>query len=242
MDLSAARTLGLSLLREHGLHDWTLVFDNAKARFGVCRDERRQIGLSRRLTSLSTEDDVRETLLHEIAHALVGKQHGHNEVWRRTAVSIGASGERCGERLPGSEGPWEGRCPNGHVSHQHKRPTRVKSCGLCSPGFDPTLILDWTYRGQPAPMLGAYLDELASIQDKAGLPRTAATAGRQTAVTMRPGAQVVITGDDRYAGLTGVVARKARTRYHVHTSQGVLTVPPGRLRPLDDTPTGETTS
>ena len=39
--------------------------------------------------------DIDDTLLHEIAHALVGKAHGHDQVWQAKAVALGCSGRRC---------------------------------------------------------------------------------------------------------------------------------------------------
>ena len=44
MDLTDAAALGRRLLDQHGLDDWTLVFDRAKRRAGVCRSSRRRSG------------------------------------------------------------------------------------------------------------------------------------------------------------------------------------------------------
>src|SRR3954468_12751994 len=95
MDLQEARRLATALMAEHGLSGWRLVLDSAKTRAGVCRAQRKEIGLSRHLTALHAEPEVRDTVLHEIAHALVGPAHGHDEVWRATALRIGCSGRRC---------------------------------------------------------------------------------------------------------------------------------------------------
>ncbi len=95
MEVQQALAMGRRLLREHGLDGWTVVADRAKTRAGVCRFARRQIGISGPLTALHSEGEVRDTVLHEIAHALVGPEHGHDAVWRATAVRIGCSGERC---------------------------------------------------------------------------------------------------------------------------------------------------
>ena len=95
MEVTRALAVGRRLLREHGLDDWTIVADRAKTRAGVCRFARRQIGLSAPITALHYEDEVLDTILHEIAHALVGPQHGHDAVWRAKAREIGCSGERC---------------------------------------------------------------------------------------------------------------------------------------------------
>ena len=39
--------------------------------------------------------EIKNTILHEIAHALVGPKHGHNEIWKQKALEIGCDAERC---------------------------------------------------------------------------------------------------------------------------------------------------
>ena len=234
MDLAQARRLAAELMAQHGLDDWHFVFDNARARFGVCRPARREIGLSRRLTVSSTEDEVRNTLLHEIAHALVGPEHGHDEVWRAKAVSLGSDGRRTDDLPDGAEGPWEGRCPAGHVIHQHRRPTRVRSCKRCEPdAFDPHAIYEWTWRGQSAPMLSAYLVELAQIQRRYGLPATSETEGLQDVQPLQVGTAVVIVDDPTYAGTRGTIVERKRTRYVVRVEGGSLRVPFAMVRQME---------
>jgi hypothetical protein len=41
------------------------------------------------------EARVKNTLMHEIAHAIVGPGHGHNHVWRSKAIELGSDGQRC---------------------------------------------------------------------------------------------------------------------------------------------------
>ena len=104
MEVTRALATGRRLLREHGLHDWSIVADRAKTRAGVCRFAQRQIGLSAPLTTLHSDDEVLDTILHEIAHALVGPQHGHDAVWRAKAREIGCSGERPSRASGGGQG------------------------------------------------------------------------------------------------------------------------------------------
>ena len=164
MEVTRALATGRRLLREHGLHDWSIVADRAKTRAGVCRFSKRQIGLSAPLTTLHSEDEVLDTILHEIAHALVGPQHGHDAVWRAKAREIGCSGERCvssdAARVPGD---WVGRCPAGHEKTRHRAPTRLMSCGLCARRFDQRHLFTWSYRGRPATLPPAYTAQLAAL-------------------------------------------------------------------------------
>jgi hypothetical protein len=85
MILKDAEALAQQLMSEHGLSHWHFEFDRAVRRFGFCMYGIRTITLSRKFTLLNSEPEVRNTILHEIAHALVGPNHGHDKVWRTNA-------------------------------------------------------------------------------------------------------------------------------------------------------------
>lgn len=148
MQLTEAKKLALNLMREHKLLNmgWTFEFDNARRRFGVCRYRPKSIGLSKHLVSLNDEARVRNTILHEIAHALVGPGHGHNHVWRRKAIEIGCDGQRCysSHKVETPESRYIATCSNcGHIHKRHKMTNTLKysniSCGKCSGGrYNPT--------------------------------------------------------------------------------------------------------
>ncbi|MEI5673085.1 MULTISPECIES: SprT-like domain-containing protein [unclassified Nocardioides] len=219
MDLDEAARMGRALMAEHGLRGWTLVFDRAKRRAGICRYDRRQIGLSAPLTELHDEADVRDTVLHEIAHALVGVRHGHDAVWRATARRIGCSGERCVSReAPELEGAWVGTCPAGHRVTRHRRPDRPAACRRCGPTFDLAHLLAWTHHGETVAMSPAYETQLRRLRAR---PVPAA----HPAVVLRPGERARVVAQGRYHGTVGSVVKRGRTRYHLHTPIGVLTVP-----------------
>jgi hypothetical protein len=216
MDLRAALALGRELLDLHGLDDWTIELDRAKTRAGTCRPRTRTITLSGYLTQLHPESEVRDTILHEIAHALVGVRHGHDAVWRAKGLEIGCSGDRCSsEDAPRLEGPWAGTCSRGHVVTRHKRPTRVGLCGRCR-GPEHERLLQWTFAGERVPMHPNYVAELEAFLR--GRPQHA--PGRIPA-----GEVVRVRGSGRYAGAVGPIVKRGRTRYHVRVSGGILTVP-----------------
>lgn len=136
MDLNDAHLMARNLMREHGLTNWNFQFDNASRRFGQCRFGRREITLSRSLTYLNDESKVRDTILHEIAHALAGPGAGHGPVWVRTARSIGCSGDRCYSeaQVITPEAPWIGTCPScGSQKKQHRLTDKAKrvACKRC---------------------------------------------------------------------------------------------------------------
>lgn len=96
MTLRETREMALALMAQHGLtaKGWTFTFDRARCRLGCADFAKREIRLSAPLTLLNP-DKVRDTILHEIAHALVGLKAGHNYLWQHVARQIGATPERC---------------------------------------------------------------------------------------------------------------------------------------------------
>jgi predicted SprT family Zn-dependent metalloprotease len=240
VQIDDAAELARRLMDLHGLTDWSIDFDNAKTRAGVCRSHRQQIGLSRPLTRLHTADEVRETILHEIAHALVGAHHRHDAIWRAKALQIGCSGQRCISSTNGAvPADWVGTCPAGHRVTRHRRPQRVQSCGLCSVTFHPDALFEWTFRGHEAAMPPRFVAEVAAIRARRQPAAAAAETGgmRQPGPAAGPaqltnGTTVMILGVGRYRGVTGRITKRARTRYHVQTADGLITVPFHLVKPL----------
>jgi hypothetical protein len=224
MDVQQALAMGRRLVREHGLEGWQVVADGAKTRAGVCRFGRRQIGISAPLTALHDEAEVRDTLLHEIAHALVGPEHGHDAVWRARAVAIGCSGERCvSPDAPRVVGDWVGRCPAGHERHRHRAPTRLMSCGTCSGRFDARHLLTWTFKGHPVTMPPAYARALAELH-----ARTEAGARRRA---LRLGDVVEVRAPGPWQGRRGEVELVGAVRVQVRVDGDLVSLPLEAVRP-----------
>ena len=144
-ELNEVRKVAVELMHQHNLHSWSFEFDNASRRFGRCNYTLKKITLSKKLSSVNDINRVKNTILHEIAHAIVGHEHGHDDVWRDKAISIGCNGERCfsSRNTILVESKWIGRCMNGHEHRRYKTPTRESSCGLCSPKFNKEFIIKW---------------------------------------------------------------------------------------------------
>jgi hypothetical protein len=108
------------LLIQFGLAErgWTFRINNNRSRLGVCRFRNRTVEISRYHLA-SPAAAIRNTLLHEIAHALVGPSHGHGPVWRAKALEIGCDGKRCGTM----EAParYIGTCPKCNVTIKRNR-------------------------------------------------------------------------------------------------------------------------
>jgi predicted SprT family Zn-dependent metalloprotease len=213
MELRVAFDLAVRLVQQHGLHGWRVELDGAKRRAGVCRFTERVIGLSAPITRVHTEAEVRDTILHEIAHALVGPQHGHDQHWRQVAKAIGCTGQRCvPSEAPRIQGAWIGVCSAGHVKDRHRRPERVMSCAQCRPEFSVDHVFEWTHRGRPASMHPNYQAELDALQSGRSLLR------------LPVGTRVRVTLAGEFHGVEGRVVKVGRTSYHVKVQGEVLRV------------------
>lgn len=166
MELFEVRRMAVELLGQHGLGHWRVVFDRAKTRIGRCLFETREISLSGPLMALQDYGQVREAILHEIAHAITGPEHGHDEAWRLTAQRIGASGERRIGLAIAAPTDWTGTCPTGHVFERHRRPSKPMVCAACANGGGSELagIITWRYKRRPVPMTPAYRAAEAAIR------------------------------------------------------------------------------
>jgi predicted SprT family Zn-dependent metalloprotease len=91
---SEAKQLALNLIQQNGLIGWEFRFDSAVQRFGCCYSSIQVISLSYKLTELNSEEEVKDTILHEIAHAL-NPHENHGRDWKNTCIKIGARPERC---------------------------------------------------------------------------------------------------------------------------------------------------
>ena len=128
--LESVQSLARSLLREHGLKRWVFGFDHSTRRAGCCNYQAKRISIALDLAANGSENDIRDTLLHEIAHALVGRRHHHDAVWNTKALEIGASGERT-HRLQFSKPRWSVTCENRCWTNTAQRRNRRLICRRC---------------------------------------------------------------------------------------------------------------
>jgi len=154
VDLHEAEKLARDLMDRHGLFEagWRFRWGSAKRQIGSVRIrqqrdrrtgqtiETKTLTLSRPLVRANSEAEVRDTILHEIAHALAGPANGHNETWKRICRRIGAKPQRlAGEGVNGIKPRYVvvcGRC-NRELGRRHRRigPDRLKRsyCRACGP-------------------------------------------------------------------------------------------------------------
>ncbi|ASR85089.1 SprT-like protease [Mycobacterium phage PhelpsODU] len=176
MTPAQARAITLNLLRDHGLTGWSVRYDNARRRAGMCSYRERVISLSKPLMAQRSYDDTWMTITHEIAHALVGPSHGHDAVWSAKHRSLGGDGKRCFEHLDESA-PWMGTCAHGKQFARYRAPKQLHGWRCrCVRGGSP---ITWQTREQRATEAAAVAQAQARrAQPRRVEPLTSAPVGR----------------------------------------------------------------
>ena len=133
--LAEVEALARDLLARHkassGLGaDWDFGFDLSTTRGGVCRYADRRIDLSVSYCHRATRAEIEDTLLHEIAHALVGYKHHHDAVWRAAARAIGCTAERCHD-VDHTPARWVGECGCGRSWQRQRLSRRLRLASRC---------------------------------------------------------------------------------------------------------------
>ncbi|MFM6974890.1 MAG: SprT-like domain-containing protein [Agromyces sp.] len=152
-DVQRIETWARALIALYLDDSWSFGFDSAKRRVGACNYSTKRITVSRYFVPILDDDEIHQTLLHEVAHAMTGPAEGHGAHWLRTARELGYEGD-ARHHGPGAVdvAPWVGRCPNGHEVYRFREPKRDTSCGSCSRSFNRAFLLEWNYREITASM------------------------------------------------------------------------------------------
>ena len=95
VELEAIAERARAIIAQHRLNQWSFQFDHGIRRAGCCQYDTHVISLSYNYAKYTSDQNIQEAILHEIAHALVGKEHNHDALWRAKAIELGCSGNRC---------------------------------------------------------------------------------------------------------------------------------------------------
>lgn len=89
MDINDFLSFARSVMNDHNLQNWKVELDRAVMRNGQCDHRNKVLSFSKHFIQRNKEEMILNTLLHEIAHALVGSNHGHDLTWERKCIEIG---------------------------------------------------------------------------------------------------------------------------------------------------------
>lgn len=239
MELIEAQVIANGLMNQHGLTEsgWTFKFDRAVKRLGACRHDQKTISLSQFMVGAADRAVVEQTLLHEIAHALVGtKDHfgnrtGHGPVWKRKATSIGYKGSRCAKnpyqtKLSGGEPYVSDQSTPNPVHDSSSAPVlRVGSPVVLGSGIKGTIVTIGRSRyhvraedGRTWTSPFANVHPLESGAITTPLPPVMLKVGERGTLNV---------GGGKYAGMSGRVLKIGRSRYvfRLESSDDNLSVP-----------------
>ena len=141
MTETEVKNLTLALMEEHGLNwpTWGFRLTRHKLVLGRCMYNRYgggTIEISKNFLHLPFEK-IRDTILHEIAHALAGHLAGHGPEWKRVCRRIGALPNEKADLLSEERVTfkWTGVCPNNpnHMMKRHALTSKGKryACAKC---------------------------------------------------------------------------------------------------------------
>lgn len=132
--LAEADSMGRELIRHHTetgelKPGWKFGFNLDRVRGGVCRFDEHRIELSVTYCHRENPEGVRISLLHEVTHAIVGRDHCHDPIWTATNLRLGGDGKRCHE-VEHTPPRWMGRCGCGNRFPRHRLSRRART-GVC---------------------------------------------------------------------------------------------------------------
>lgn len=170
MELTDAQKMARKIFREWELHKkgWTFeIADRLERSYwvGDCNTWAKRIRLRRDLVELNDEYEVKQTILHEVAHALVPRgEPSHGRVWKHQARMCGVDNPspRCSGATRTGELPrverkatirrdqWRFSCPCGKEASRKNYPARSRTtreykksfCKRCGREIDHT---DWIW-------------------------------------------------------------------------------------------------
>ena len=141
--LQRAKEMAMDAFEKHGLRQagWTFGFDSSVRRLGNTKYGRKFISISRHMVLASSDARVLNTILHEVAHALVGHTAAHGPVWKQKAIEIGCDGKTTDNGPRFAEGRYKFKCSGAtctnewHFQRRCPRSTKMGlgkcKCGTC---------------------------------------------------------------------------------------------------------------
>jgi predicted SprT family Zn-dependent metalloprotease len=127
---------------------WKFAWNSRRTSFGLCSPRRKTIFLSTFLLSTVPLDEHKDTVLHEIAHALDFEERGfsnHDRYWKRKAIEVGAAPVACRSVQDNTtilqQSKYTLVCPNGHEYPKHRMLKHKRSCPKCCPVYNENFLL-----------------------------------------------------------------------------------------------------
>jgi len=118
---------------KYDLHDWILRWGSGFRTLGRCMPRKKTILISKHHVEQSPWEELKDTVIHEAAHALCPGEH-HSPVWRQKFISMGGSGTRLHMGVPVKRTRgWRIECPNACFEPfvRARRVHQTATCNTC---------------------------------------------------------------------------------------------------------------
>lgn len=114
------------MLVEQNLTEWKFVWNNRTSNktWGICKYTPKEIHLNKKYALIESEENVIDTIIHEVAHALT-KGDNHGEIWKAKCRELGCRDEQfkdLGKESLNKLAKYKGVCPTcGHVIYSGRK-------------------------------------------------------------------------------------------------------------------------
>ena len=147
MDLNEAEQLAKDLIKQYNI-PYSFAWNNSYRYIGRCSCSKHIIYLSKAYTLLNSIDQIKDTILHEIAHALAPISENHGTKWKKIAISLGCIPKACVERetviVPFK---YIGHCIKCFKEFKVSRRTRIACRSCCKTynngKFSDQFLIEW---------------------------------------------------------------------------------------------------
>lgn len=105
MNTNDAKAMAEEMIKKHGLDHWKFRYLMDEKNLGLCTYRGKIITLSLQWTKNGEQEVVKDTVLHEVSHALNWERNrktGHGLEWKRICIEVGAKPQEfyTGPKMP----------------------------------------------------------------------------------------------------------------------------------------------
>ncbi|HPQ80046.1 MAG TPA: SprT-like domain-containing protein [Candidatus Dojkabacteria bacterium] len=123
---------------------WTFEWSNTKRTIGDCNFKAHTIRISRFYLPLMSEEELKDTFLHELAHALLGMGYGHNQMFYDMCRKVGCKNPNKDVDVPLHNYRFKAVCSRcGFTTFKNRRNVNGACPKCCNGVYNKKYLLDW---------------------------------------------------------------------------------------------------
>lgn len=143
MKIAKVKEIVEQKINQANLIGWTVVYNNTVNTCGTCNYHYKVITISKKHCQVATDEEVFDTICHEVAHAVVGYDDNHSEIWFNECIKLGGTGNiTSNQTIPYRYKGVCGKCSAVYKRHTAPQNKRV-SCSKCDSDFNEKYIIEF---------------------------------------------------------------------------------------------------